>query len=183
MNTLFPDFRVINWQSIARVLSVLLFCYPGLWGQPPDASTRKIEVTLINEQISINGVLDEVAWRSAPTIGNLIQREPDTGQAPSEKTEIKILRDENNLYVGVVAFDTDPEKIVGNNMTRDASTRSQDIIQFILDTFKDRRNAYYFATNPSGALIDGLVFGDLNLNTDWNSIWDLRTVRSKTGWV
>ena len=85
--------------------------------------------------------------------------------------------------MGVVAYDAEPEKIVGNYMTRDASTRTQDTIQFILDTFNDRRNAYYFATNPSGALIDGLVFGDLNLNTDWNAIWELRTIRSETGWV
>ena len=178
-----PDFRALNWRSCVRILFILSFCGTCLWGQSTDASTRKIEVTLINEAISIDGVLDETAWRSAPSIGDLIQREPDTGQAPSEKTEIKLLRDENKLYVGVVAYDAEPEKIVGNNMTRDASTRSQDTIQFILDTFKDRRNAYYFATNPSGALIDGLVFGDLNLNTDWNAIWDLRTVRSETGWV
>ncbi len=183
LKTFFLPFNPPRWQSYARALSVLFFCCLSLWGQSTDASARKFEVTLINEPISIDGTLDEAAWRSAPSIGNLIQREPDTGQAPSEKTEIKILRDENNLYVGVVAHDAEPEKIVGNNMTRDASTRSQDTIQFILDTFNDRRNAYYFATNPSGALIDGLVFGDLNLNTDWNAIWDLRTVRSETGWV
>ena len=182
--TILPTyFRALNLLSSTRILLILSFYGVNLWGQLPGANTRKIEVTLINEPISIDGVLDEAAWLSTPTIGNLIQREPDTGQAPSEKTEIKLLRDKNNLYVGVIAYDAEPEKIVGNNMTRDASTRSQDTIQFILDTFNDRRNAYYFATNPSGALIDGLVFGDLNLNTDWNAIWDLRTIRSETGWI
>ena len=79
--------------SSTRILLILSFCGVNLWGQLPGANTRKIEVTLINEPISIDGVLDEAAWLSTPTIGNLIQREPDTGQAPSEKTEIKLLRD------------------------------------------------------------------------------------------
>ena len=92
-----PDFRALNWRSCVRILFILSFCGTCLWGQSTDASTRKIEVTLINEAISIDGVLDETAWRSAPSIGDLIQREPDTGEAPSEKTEIKLLRDENNL--------------------------------------------------------------------------------------
>jgi len=182
--TPFPlGFCARKWRSNVRILCLLFFSWANLCGQPADSEIRKIAVTLISDPISIDGVLDETAWKLAPNIGDLIQREPDTGQAPSEKTEIKLLRDQNNLYVGVVAYDTEPRKIVGSNMTRDASTRSQDTIQFLLDTFNDRRNAYYFATNPSGAFIDGLVFGDLNLNTDWNAIWDLRTIRSETGWV
>ena len=176
-------FRALKWGSNVQIFCLLSFSWASLCGPPTYSETRKILVSIISDPISINGVLDETVWRQAPDIGDLIQREPDTGQAPSEKTEIKLLRDQNNLYVGVVAYDAEPEKIVGNNMTRDASTRTQDTIQFILDTFNDRRNAYYFATNPSGALIDGLVFGDLNLNTDWNAIWELRTIRSETGWV
>ena len=55
--------------------------------------------------------------------------------------------------------------------------------EILLDTFRDQRSAFYFATNPAGAYVDGLVFGDAQLNTDWDAIWQVRTKRSDQGWV
>ena len=67
-------------------------------------------------------------------------------------------------------------------MARDASLASDDRIEILLDTFRDQRSAFYFATNPSGALVDGLVANG-QLNTDWDAIWDVRTRRTDQGWV
>jgi hypothetical protein len=144
--------------------------------------TRSAIVTATGEPITVDGALDEPAWHSSPDIGDLIQREPRTGAAPSERTEVTLLHDQNYLYVGVVAYDSEPHRVIGTQMMRDASLNSDDRIEILLDTFRDRRNAFYFATNPSGALVDGIA-SDGQLNTDWDAIWDVRTARTEQGWV
>src|SRR5687767_4001824 len=149
----------------------------------PGVLIRSADVTTINTPIDVDGVLSEAAWSSAPKIGDLIQRQPDTGQPPSERTDIMLLRDEDNLYVGVYAYDAEPDRIVSTQMARDASLNADDRIEIVLDTFRDQRNAFYFATNPAGALLDGLVFANGQSNTDWNAIWDVGTRRTAQGWT
>ena len=141
---------------------------------------RSAPVTAIAEPITIDGVLDEPVWSSAPTIGDLIQRQPTEGAAPTERTDVTLLDDGDHLYVGVVAYDSEPERVIGTQMARDARLGSDDRIEILLDTFRDQRSAFYFATNPSGALVDGLVANG-QLNTDWDAIWDVRTRRTDRG--
>jgi hypothetical protein len=148
-----------------------------------DVVIRSANVTTIASPIEIDGSLNEAAWSSAPKIGELVQRQPDTGSAPSERTEVTLLRDEDNLYVGVVAHDAEPDRIVGTQMVRDGSLNADDRIEILLDTFRDQRSAFYFATNAAGALVDGLAFANGQLNTDWDAIWHVRTVRTNGGWT
>ena len=147
------------------------------------ALIRSADVTFITGPIDIDGSLSEAAWSSAPKIGELVQRQPDTGSAPSERTDVVLLRDEDNLYVGVYAYDAEPDRVVGTQMMRDASLQSDDRIEMVLDTFRDQRSAFYFATNPAGALVDGLAFANGQLNTEWDAIWHVRTSRTSLGWV
>ena len=144
---------------------------------------RSTAVTAIATPISVDGVLSEAAWSSAPKIGELIQRQPNTGQPPSERTDITLLRDADNLYIGVHAYDAEPDRVVGTQMIRDASLNADDRIEVVLDTFRDQRSAFYFATNPAGALVDGLAFANGQLNTEWDAIWHVRTARTNTGWT
>ena len=132
--------------------------------------------------MTIDGVLDEGAWNLAPKIGDLIQRQPHAGNAPTERTEVTLLHDRDNLYIGVVAYDAEPDRVIGTQMARDASVASDDSIEILLDTFRDQRSAFYFATNPSGAFVDGLAANG-QLSTDWDAIWDVRTKRTAQGWV
>jgi hypothetical protein len=140
-------------------------------------------VTATTETITLDGVLDEPIWSSAPKIGDLIQRQPVPGENPTEETEVTLLYDEDNLYIGVVAYDSEPQRVIGTQMARDGSLGSDDRIELLLDTFRDQRNAFYFATNPSGALVDGLTFANGQLNTDWDAIWHVRARRTEQGWV
>ena len=144
---------------------------------------RSADVTPTGGSITVDGRLDEPDWISSPTIGDLIQRQPDPGEPPTESTRVTLLRDDDNLYVGIVALDSDPEGVIGTQMARDASLNSDDRIEILLDTFRDQRSAFYFATNPSGALVDGLAFANGELNTDWDAIWQVRTSRTAEGWV
>jgi hypothetical protein len=155
-------------------------------GQQAEATaspTRSAAVTSTSAVITVDGVLDEPVWGSAPSIGDLIQAQPNAGQAPTEKSVVTLLRDKDNLYIGVVAYDSQPERVLGTVMARDAALASDDRIEILLDTFGDQRSAFYFATNPAGALVDGLAFANGQLNTEWDAIWNVRTRRTPQGWV
>jgi hypothetical protein len=145
--------------------------------------TRSAPATRTAEPPTIDGVLDEPIWTAAPTIGPLVQRQPNPGTIPSERTDVRVLYDDGHLYIGVKARDDEPDKVIGTQMARDASLSSDDRIEILLDTFRDQRNAFYFATNPAGARVDGLTYANGELNTDWDAIWYVRTRRTDEGWV
>ena len=145
--------------------------------------TKSARVTAITSSITVDGLLDEQVWQTAPTIGELTQREPRTGDAPTEKTAVTLLRDDNNLYIGVICDDSEPRRVIGTQMVRDANLGSDDRITILLDTYGDQRNAFYFSTNPAGALVDGLVFANGQSNLEWDSVWTVRTRRTDRGWT
>ena len=168
---------------VALSLFVLFVVAVDAAPQGSSVVIRSANVTSISEPIDVDGSLTESAWKSAPKIGDLIQRQPDTGRPPSERTDVTLLRDEDNLYVGVYAYDAEPNRIVGTQMVRDGGLGADDRIEIVLDTFRDQRSAFYFATNPAGALVDGLAFTNGQLNTEWDAIWHVRTSRTDDGWI
>jgi hypothetical protein len=149
---------------------------------PAEPAPRSAVVTAVTEAITIDGVLDEPIWSLTPKIGDLIQRQPAPGRPPTEHTDVTLLVDRDHLYIGVVSHDSEPQRVIGTQMARDASLSSDDRVEILLDTFRDQRSAFYFATNPSGALVDGLVASG-QLNADWDAIWNVRTRRTDQGWV
>ncbi len=112
-----------------------------------------------SDQIQLDGLLDETAWRSAPSASGFRQQEPIEGAAATEKTEVKLVYDGTTLYVGIMAYDSDPDAVIARVMQRDRVMRGADVGQFqftsddgvaiLFDTFHDHRNAMIFATNPT----------------------------------
>ncbi len=88
--------RTLRWLG---VLLVPATAYP----QQGTLPARDAPVTSIEAAITVDGILDEPAWTAAPAIGDLVQRLPLPGLAPTERTRITLLRYKDNLYVGVVA--------------------------------------------------------------------------------
>ena len=146
-----------------------------------DEATRAI-ISRSTSPIIIDGVLDEPDWKAATPIGEIRQREPHPGEKASESIDVKLLYDSQNLYIGVMCFDSDPKHIIGTQMSRDADLSADDRIEILIDSFRDRRNAFYFATNPLGALVDALVIENGQINREWDAIWLVRTRRTEQGW-
>ncbi len=144
--------------------------------------TRSAVVTTIDAEIVIDGSLDEEPWRRSPKIGELVQRIPRAGSKPTERTEVTLLHDKDNLYIGVMCYDSEPSRVLASQMARDAQLNPDDRLSIVLDTFRDQSNAFYFSTNPNGALVDGLVFANGETNEDWDAIWIVKTKRSDEGW-
>ena len=185
----------VPWRSLRR--RVFLPAAAGVWAClftpllcdaipqqdiATELATKSAVVTRITSGITVDGVLDEPVWETAPKIGNLTQRQLQTGQPPTERTEVTLLYDADNLYIGVMAYDSERQRITSTQMGRDANISSDDVIAIVLDTYRDQSNGFYFSTNPAGALRDGLIFANGQSNNDWNAIWDVRTRRTAEGW-
>jgi len=134
--------------------------------------------------MTIDGALDEEAWRTAQPAGAFVQAEPHEGEPASELTEVRIAYDRDALYIGVVCHDTPPAVLVVNDIRKDFGTGEQDSFELILDTFADRRNGFVFVVNPAGAKSDTQIANEgRDVNTNWDAVWNVATTRSENGWT
>jgi hypothetical protein len=147
-------------------------------GQPDVLKALKIEST-----IKLDGILDEPDWAKAQPISNFTQRELNENAPATERTEVAVLYNRTELYIGVWCFDSEPDKIVAQKMKWDFEYGAEDNFIFVFDTYGDKRNAYLFATNPNGAQYDALVVDNIRrTNVDWNGIWYVAAARTSQGW-
>ncbi len=136
------------------------------------------------ETIIVDGMLNEASWRLAQPATDFIQAEPRQGESSTERTEVRILYDSENLYFGVTCFDRDPQAIIANSLRRDFQPGSEDSFELLLDTFADFRNGYLFVTNPQGAKRDVQVSNEgIDQNVSWDAIWDVKTQVNQEGWI
>jgi hypothetical protein len=160
----------------------------------PDTVARRIGAQRILDAdgIRLDGALDEPAWNDAERISGFRQREPLDGEPATEDTEVRVIYDGEYLYVGVRAFDSQPDRIIARQLERDSRlglarfgpSGGDDAVEIILDTFHDRRNAYYFATNPQGVLTDGLITDESErVDLNWDAVWDVRARTTAEGWT
>lgn len=146
------------------------------------------------ETFRLDGLLTEAFWAAAPVMDRFTQQEPMEGQPASEATQVMVLYDAENLYVGIRALDSEPDRIVSRILQRDKVMRvdgfdqrpvfaGDDAVAILFDPFDDNRNAYVFATNPNGAEFDGLLADEgKEFNVDWRGVWEVAGTRTAEGW-
>ncbi len=149
--------------------------------------------------IDLDGRIDEAAWERAVPITDFTQQEPVEGGVPSEETEIRVLFDADNLYIGAIIYD-DPDGVLAYQRERDAILSTDDRFMWILDTFRDGRTGYFFEINAAGLMGDGILSGGGGgggdrgpgggsfggggggTNKAWDGIWEARTQMRPDGW-
>lgn len=162
------------------ILAGLLALTASLHGQDrPSARAVRTEVPP-----RVDGVLDDAAWDQAIPIGPLTQAKPLEGEPASERTEVRILFDDQHLYVGVRCLASEPSRIIATTHERDGDMDPDDRVAVVLDTFLDRRDAYYFQVNAAGAKSDARITGGgSSFNHPWDGIWEGRATRNAEGWA
>ena len=168
-----------------KKLLILFLCIPLLFsllaGQWKSKEVLGIKT---DSPIVVDGLLDEPIWKSAPEAKNFIQLEPENGKSASERTIVKVLFDDKNVYFGFWCYDSEPEKIVGRMTKRDTDIRSDDSVYVLLDTFHDRRTCYYLNTNLLGTQLDGRISENgRTTNATWDGIWKSAAQRTDFGWT
>ena len=147
------------------------------------SATAQIQPLHITGHIQLDGSLNEAEWSQATPISDFTQRELEEGAQPTEPTEVRILFDDDNLYIGVTCFDSEPGRIISREQGWDNSLAADDYFTFVLDTYHDYRMAYYFSVNPNGARFDATLLGSSGaMNREWDGIWDVRSRITDQGW-
>jgi len=131
--------------------------------------------------IRVDGRLDEPAWATANPFDQFRQTDPNEGQPASERTEVRVLVDEDAVYVGARLFDRDPAGIRAHLARRDEDTDS-DHFQVYFDSFLDHLTAATFRVNAAGALLDGVLYANGNEDDSWDAVWEGAASRDSLGW-
>ena len=147
----------------------------------PEVVATRTELT-----IKVDGLLDEPVWATIKPITEFVQRLPLDGGEPTEKSEMRILYDNNNLYFGFTFFDSDPEKVRATILNRGGWIHRDDKLEIALDTYHDRRNAYLFEMNPLGTQDDALITDENRPGLDewaWDGVYISEGKVTDFGWV
>jgi len=184
--------RVVR--TMAIVAGVALSAAGGLRGQTStntdhdsDAGAppkHALAVGIDPELISVDGRLDDEAWREAHFFADFLQKEPEQGAVPTERTEIAFVYDDGALYIGARMFHQDPSSIA-RVMTRRDELGNVETLSVSLDTYLDRRTAYSFAVTAAGVRIDWFNPTDTEYRRDftYNPVWEARVQVDSLGWT
>jgi len=165
-----------------RLLSLLLLL--TIYYQAGFSQTSQIKAFKSDKAPVIDGRLNDAVWENSTPFSGFRMVEPTPGSDPTEKTEIRIIYDQNDLFIGIRCYDSEPKKISANTMEHDKSEdRNGDQISILLDPFQDKRNAYLFIVNPKGARSEGFANGGEHYSLGWDGIWEANGRIDPEGWT
>jgi len=171
-----PKPKSYNLQTICIFLFLLSFLTLEIY---PQTSIKSVYVGTAPD---IDGRIADSEWLKAAVVDSFTQREPDMGEPVSQRTKFFVCYDENNLYIAARCYD-DPDLIAAQQLERDASLANDDKIVIILDTFLDKRNAYWFQVNALGCIGDAtLSQNGASLNKQWDGLWVGKSSIHDAGW-
>jgi len=167
-------------KRILTTMTLFLVILTAAFGQ--DLPKKRYKATRISDPPVIDGTLDEPVWQSGEWTDDFTQNEPYNGRPASQRTEFKILFDDDNIYFGIKNFDTDPDSIV-NRLTRRDQTDG-DMAGVIFDSFHDRRTGFLFGVASSGVKWDIMLTEDgQNEDESWDPNWWVKTSVNNEGWI
>jgi hypothetical protein len=132
--------------------------------------------------VVIDGRLDEAAWAAAKPITGFVESYPTPGKLAPDPTEVRVLYDDQALYVGIRMHDSHPDSIAAQLARRDASGIYSDWVHLIIDSYHDRRTSFRFTVNPKGVKKDVYTSNDGAEDVNWDAVWDVATLVDSGGW-
>jgi len=143
-----------------------------------------IRATRLKTPLDVDGVLDEPVYESVRPVGGFIQQLPNEGAPATEATDAWIFYDDENIYVSARCWDSHPERMIINEARRDHTNLwNNESFGVIFDTFYDRRNGFFFYTNPLGALYDAVFIDERSMIKNWDAVWYAEASRFDQGWT
>jgi hypothetical protein len=152
-------------------------------GPRPDEAVRVMHAVRRVGRITIDGRLDEPAWANAPVADSFTQSYPAPGAPAPDPTTVRVLYDDDALYVGIRMYDAHPDSIAAQLARRDASGIYSDWVHLIIDSYHDRRTAFRFSVNPRRVEKDVYTYNDGNEDLNWDAVWQVGTRVDSLGWV
>lgn len=132
----------------------------------------------------LDGILDEPQWAVAVPATGFVQSAPREGSPLTERTEVRVLYDRDNLYIGAYCYDADPTGVIVNALKRDFDSQEGDAFGLVLDVLHNARNSFSFFTNPGSAKRDAQSLEDGRYtNVQWDGVWHVKSAMRTDGWV
>jgi hypothetical protein len=128
----------------------------------------------------LDGRLDDAAWRLAQPASTFTQKAPREGDAPSERTEVRVVYDADAVWVGIDCSQQSAPVVA--RLTRRDREVETDWVQVGIDSRRDGKSAFVFEVNAGGALLDAVRFNDTDYSADWDENWDARVAVRAGGW-
>lgn len=147
------------------------------------APLERPSIMTFEEAPEIDGVFEELWTQGTRVPDTFLQVNPVEGAPPSQPTEVWLMRDSRNFYVGFRCLDDDPSGIRANQMKRDGDFDSDDAVAVVIDPFRDRRTGYIFKMTAAGARKDGRITGGQKVDYNWDGIWYGRVSIDDEGWT
>lgn len=176
--------------------------------QQPTQSTPTVRAVRVETPPELDGLVNEALWEDIAPATDFVQQNPDEGAPSTERTEIRVVFDDRNLYFGIICFDREPENIVVTQNRRDGTLDDTDSVQLLIDAYSDGQNAFIFGTSPTGIEFDAQVTkagqtrgsaggparaggaggggaqraGAAAFNLNWDAVWRVRSQVTARGW-
>jgi hypothetical protein len=169
----------IRWELLPLI--TVLLCIP-----PRDETcaqtARGISAVRTSVPPRIDGLLSDSCWSNAQPSSEFTQFDPTEGAPPTEQTSVRLLYDDNALFVGVMCNDSEPAKIVTQLSRRDRTTEA-DRFTVMIDSYFDRQTSFVFSANVAGVQSDGVLSQAGSVyDVTWDAVWEVRTARGRWGW-
>lgn len=167
-------------------ISLVIICNNTyLYGQSKGINREKyiIGIKQTDNEISIDGILDEAAWLKAEKADHFQRVLPtDTGFAIAQ-TEVRLTYTRTTLYMAIICFDPTPGKRPVESLRRDFNFSKNDNFLVFIDTFNDQTNGFSFGITPAGAQWDGMQANGGTVNTNWDIKWRSAVKSYDDRWV
>ncbi|MCF8370722.1 MAG: carbohydrate binding family 9 domain-containing protein [Bacteroidales bacterium] len=161
---------------------IIAFCLIlfGVFGQ--QAAPKNLDALRIDSKISIDGSLDEDAWKSAESATDFRIYEPTPGEPSSQRSDVKVLYDDKNVYIGAMLFDASGKNIMTELTPRDNDNPNADVFVFEVNPYHDGQNAFFFKVTASNVQIDYKINSG-EVDYSWNAVWESEVTINNQGWV
>ncbi len=170
-----------------RVGLVVLLLLMGLIPAVQAQTEKVLMASRLEGTLHMDGRLDEPIWQQADVASDFTQFEPVEGEAPTFRTEVRVVYGSANVYVGARMYDDDPEGIIRILSRRDEINKA-DRFWFYVDSYFNRKTAFVFAVSAAGVLADGIVddtrrrgFGP-TVDFSWDAVWEAHVAVDEDGW-
>ncbi|HRN99036.1 MAG TPA: carbohydrate binding family 9 domain-containing protein, partial [Flavobacterium sp.] len=162
-----------TYKQVIPYLLLTFLLTTGVFGQPQLPPKKILFAERIGEPIAIDGELIEDVWQTAEAGTDFVMYAPDNGRpiSPTKKTIVKVLYDDEALYVAAMMYDDEPHLMLHEVTQRDNFGSAENFGVF-LNGFNDGQQDFRFFVSSAGVQMDCLMTEATGEDFTWDAIWD-----------
>lgn len=165
---------------VLLLVLIVLGASPVL-AQVDPTSEKRTSIAFVEQAPVVDGILDDEIWKQAVLVDDFHQVRPTEYAEATQRTEVRLIFDEDYLYVGAKLFEDDPEVINGKVLMQGARLRTDDRFGVILDPFLNKRSGYWFMVNSNSIRREAIYKGEQS-DWNWQGIWYAESTVTDFGW-